>query len=369
MLERNLPTRGRRRKAAFTLVELLVVIAIIGILVALLLPAIQAAREAARRTQCSNNLKQLGVAMQNFHDVYKRFPSATHDPLFRDTAGGWSNSRDRWGYVCLILPFMEQQALYDTMLAEHIGHASNRPWSDNEVTRTTLSTLLCPSDAAARSVPSLNGGKTPLSYQVNRGDQWLHYDWDESRGVFGDGSKIRVSTAQISDGTSNTMLASEVVIAVSGSRRVTEALARDVGATNSSPPALCTARVLPDGTLSGTVAGPNQLIGWRWADARCPYSVWYPILPPNSPSCSNNPEDWAMVASSSRHPGGAQVVFCDSTVRFMADSIDAGSPTNTAVGSPLLTDAARPQDYGGPSLYGLWGALGSKSGGEAISIP
>lgn len=362
-------TSRRRRQAAFTLVELLVVIAIIGILVALLLPAIQAAREAARRTQCANNLKQLGVAMHNFHDVYKRFPSATHEPLFQDPAGGYSNSRERWNYVCLILPYMEQQSLYDTLLAEHIGHASNRPWSNNIVTQTWLAGIICPSDTQSRAVPPLNGGKTPISYQLNRGDQWLNWDYHETRGPFGRGDKVQISTAQITDGTSNTMMISEVVIGVSGSRKITEALARDVGATNSSAPALCTARVQPDGTLGGNIQAPSYLFGWRWADSRMPYTQWQPVLPPNSPGCTNDGESWTLTSSSSRHPGGAQVLFCDATVHFMADSIDAGSPTNTAIGHPLLRDPARPQDYGGPSLYGLWGALGSRAGGEAVSIP
>src|SRR5687768_4677827 len=93
---------ARKRTGAFTLVELLVVIAIIGVLVALLLPAVQAAREAARRSQCSNNLKQIGLAFHNFHDVRNSFP-----PLRIAGAEGWASC---W---VLILPYMEQNAAYD----------------------------------------------------------------------------------------------------------------------------------------------------------------------------------------------------------------------------------------------------------------
>ena len=120
----------RMRRRAFTLVELLVVIAIIGVLVALLLPAVQAAREAARRSQCTNNLKQLGLAVHNFHDTHQRLPNSTHQMLFRDPnrvsdpavhpRDQWGNGRDRWSYACVLLPFMEQQAIYDELLRSHI---------------------------------------------------------------------------------------------------------------------------------------------------------------------------------------------------------------------------------------------------------
>ena len=104
--------RSHHRRA-FTLVELLVVIAIIGILVALLLPAIQAAREAARRTQCSNNIKQIGIALQNFHDTYKKFPPAAGD-----------DDTNEWGWGTYLLSFMEQGVLYDQLSAD-----SGRFWA------------------------------------------------------------------------------------------------------------------------------------------------------------------------------------------------------------------------------------------------
>jgi prepilin-type N-terminal cleavage/methylation domain-containing protein len=100
-------SRGVSLRRGFTLVELLVVIAIIGILVALLLPAIQAAREAARRTQCVNNLKQIGVALQNFHDTHKKFPCGAPD-----------DDTDEWGWGTYLLGFAEQQALYDQLMAD-----------------------------------------------------------------------------------------------------------------------------------------------------------------------------------------------------------------------------------------------------------
>ena len=105
--------RSPRVRPAFTLVELLVVIAIIGILVALLLPAIQAAREAARRTQCVNNLKQIGIGLQNYHDTFRSFPPGT---LFWPAAGANPNGDNQmWGWSALLLPFVEQATLHDQM--------------------------------------------------------------------------------------------------------------------------------------------------------------------------------------------------------------------------------------------------------------
>lgn len=357
----------------FTLVELLVVIAIIGILIALLLPAVQAAREAARRSQCTNNLKQIGLALHNFHDVYGRLPSASHDPLFALPAnsGNYPSSRDRWGFTVLILPFIEQKQLYDDLVQNYIG--VNAPWDGIPPTRTWLNGYVCPSDSQARSVPPMNNGKTPVSYKCNRGDQWLNWDWWESRGPFARGDKIQVNFASVSDGTSNTMAVSEAVIGVQGSRRVTEAFARDVGAYNSAPPSLCLAQVGPNRQFTGNVQSPDWLMGWRWADGRNPYTFFYPMLPPNGPSCGNDGENWALVTASSRHPGGVNVLFLDGGVKFISETIDAGDPTRTATnppaGFPPLVDPNRPQDYAGPSLYGVWGALGSAYGKESVQVP
>ena len=361
-------------RPAFTLVELLVVIAIIGVLVALLLPAVQAAREAARRAQCTNHLKQLGLAVHNFHDTHKRFPNSSHQMLFRapelvadpnvHPRDQWNNGRDRWSYATVLLPFMEQQPMYDELVNTHIPQ--ERPWHGTRLLRTTVPTFVCPSDPGSTSVHGSDLG--PISYQANRGDYWLDWNWWESRGVFGRGNTANKTFAGITDGTSNTMMISEVKIGVAGSRRVTEALASNVGAYNGAPPSICLARVGPDRMLTGDIQGPGWLPGWRWADAITPYTLWHPMLPPNGPSCGNNGESWAIVTASSYHPGGVNVLMVDGAVTFIAETIDAGDPTRTVQDMPQW-GGGNPQDYAGPSPYGVWGALGSAFGGESVQLP
>ncbi|WP_162006534.1 DUF1559 family PulG-like putative transporter [Roseimaritima sediminicola] len=362
MKARNL----RVSRQAFTLVELLVVIAIIGVLVGLLLPAVQAAREAARRMQCGNNLKQLGLAMHNFHDTYQRFPAATHDPLFLDPQyRDYRSGRERWSYAVLLLPFMEGQPLYDQLFDTHIG--IERPWHNTTLMQSGPETLLCPSDPMATTPPNTI---SRISYQINRGDQWLDWAWHESRGVGARGDKVVRNFAGITDGTSNTMMISGVRIGNRSSRKVEDGFAMNVGASNSEAPALCLGEVGPNNQFVGDVETGSWQKGWRWADSRTPYTTWQPMLPPNGPSCGNRAESWALITAGSAHPGGVNVVFADGSVHFIGETIDAGDPTLTVFDSPTPpADSNRPQDYSGPSLYGLWGALGSVQGGETAQLP
>ncbi len=364
----------RRSRPGFTLVELLVVIAIIGVLVALLLPAVQAAREAARRSQCNNNLRQLSLATHNFHDVHNRFPAASHQLDFANPnvqsqapAERFQDGRDRWSYLTVLLPFFEQGPIYDQLMQTHIG--AEFPWNPTNLIRTRIPTIMCPSDPSSRMI-SLPGNnlKSPTSYHCNRGDYWLNWDWHECRGIFGNGAHVVMTMSSITDGTSNTFLLSECKIGVVGSRRVGESIATNVGYANwGDPPSLVTARVGPGNLMIGDVQGPDWLVGWRWADAHSIYTQWHPILPPNGPHGGNSGEAFALVTAGSFHPGGVNVTMADASVRFISETIDAGNPILTE--RDFAVDPGRPQDYKGPSLRGIWGALGSSAGNEVVSIP
>jgi prepilin-type N-terminal cleavage/methylation domain-containing protein len=224
-------------RRGFTLVELLVVIAIIGILIAMLLPAVQAAREAARRIQCTNQMKQLGVALHNYLDVHRVFPPAGLDY-------GWAQSTNYAhpststprilnvsGWV-MVLPFLEQQALYSkydfkqaacTYQRNPVAGAvlAGSPAAGNaELLGTLLPAFLCPSDSYTATITantyytpdsSHDGAKSSYDFSVNVTDTSAHYDWNRqsstTRYMFGENSDTNPSHAV--DGLSNTVAINE----------------------------------------------------------------------------------------------------------------------------------------------------------------
>ncbi len=200
-----------RARRGFTLVELLVVIAIIGILIALLLPAVQAAREAARRSQCTNNIKQVGLALHNYHDSFKSFP-----PRAVFGAGGTGPPQYQYHHTWLtaILPFMEQQPLYDST-------DMGAPAWGQPIVSTLVPTLLCPSDATALNDTSQTNGNIAWTNYAGptAWDWWLRRDrnigppWVPQANTRSDGVFMADNTTRlrdITDGTSNTLLAAEV---------------------------------------------------------------------------------------------------------------------------------------------------------------
>ncbi|MEM1060737.1 MAG: DUF1559 domain-containing protein [Planctomycetota bacterium] len=390
--------RNQRLRRGFTLIELLVVIAIIAIIVALLLPAVQQAREAARRTSCKNNLKQVGIALHNYHDVYGMFPpgtvswsTAANDVTgisaqdFCDTGGGgflsWTDSRGAWSWNALILPFIEEEGVYDvlgvgagTWPGEFVNLVESGDAEATAVQQTPLDGMVCPSDSNPRgnlypagynrsfstsltfgrnvadAYPSVTpgGDNTPIAYTnyvgVNHtyglgvpNENFLCESSDgrdigpgDQFGVFGFLSFTKIR--DITDGTSNTVMIGErstgrvidpdwdgsIQLLNGGGALYFSGCSDDaangkpypahhgsVGTGGINPP--------PDFTVGGTPFGPRG----------------------------------RSMAFSSFHPGGAQFLLADGSVRFLSENIDDDSATDSGrvtagvAGTVRLVDTVR----------------------------
>ncbi|WP_168565363.1 DUF1559 domain-containing protein [Crateriforma spongiae] len=385
----------RTKRAGFTLVELLVVIAIIGVLVGLLLPAVQSAREAARRMSCSNNAKQIGLALHNYHSAFKQFPAERAGTTgFRGYAGqgivGGNNQSNRCRLSMLVglLPFLEQQPLWDTIsnpvATQFNGNAAPNgaypamgpvPWTGQYTPwRTMVSPFNCPSDSG----PAVTTGTT--NYAACVGDVVDHLGSrnpakEVMRGLF------MVATHRkfrdIVDGTANTIAMAEITNSL-GDRGVSGGGMYDPTFNARTEPHLCAQTIDPlrpkfyaPGILLLGYSGSlgkwgNAGRGNRWSDGGGNFTMVNTILPPNSPSCSAGGGDAAagIWSAGSYHPGGCHVVMGDGSVHFVSEAIDAGDPT-----VPTVT---RPNQNGSPagiaSPYGVWGGLGTVNGREQVSI-
>ena len=281
-------------KRGFTLIELLVVIAIIAILVALLLPAVQQAREAARRSSCKNNLKQLALAMHNYHDVYNTFPPGlvqhAEDACLENPEG--ANNRF-WGWGTFILPFVEQPALYDQLRPEGCTRplpVATREYNGVRLLQQPLPTYMCPSDAG-QNINTFFGNFAKSNYTINR--------------EIG-GNNTSINMRHITDGTTNTFLLAERAY------RTQPAGNRQVGA-------------MIWGRHTNTDAG-SQFRGN------------FPINTPHPTTSTTNPsgDDSNCIRhnTSSEHKGGAQFAMCDGSVRFVSENI-ASNPAAQVCGPSI----------------------------------
>src|SRR5262245_55878334 len=321
----------KRKRTGFTLVELLVVIAIIGILVALLLPAIQAARAAARRTKCVNNLKQIGIALHNYHSANKEFPAGMQfdinplTPWIGPSAEVSVKFRPNW--IIKILPYMEEQAIYDAFdFKEFISHSNNRT-----VRGTSIPTLLCPDDTGAEvlfaGVSTGEGDNWARGNYACSGDNEYSIEWPVTKdplkiGVLRINKKTKVS--QILDGTNHTILAAEVRIGLSEIDR------RGVWAMGCSD-----ASNLTKHGFGGDANGPNpaneksdDLVDCNKLTAQ----VGANVLTRERMTCSAGKPNLQAAPRSRHAPGGVHVVMCDGSVHWISDDINTTGPDGACCG-------------------------------------
>jgi prepilin-type N-terminal cleavage/methylation domain-containing protein len=330
-------TGKRPTSQAFTLVELLVVIAIIGILVALLLPAVQAAREAARRAQCVNNIRQLGIAIQNFHDTYKRQPQYHAVILPTPTSDYAASAGYQWAgpiWSVLVLPFMEEQALYDAFNKKvTMNHVDNAKW-----VQQVVSGFVCPSnETASRPVftdrtdiaginpktalglyyavsagpvepdtcsfcptPPGNTAPTPpaspnSNYCCQGNGYGTNNPTDNAPGMFGRSNGIRKFKG-VTDGLSHTFLIGET---------------------------------MPEQCVYQGTFGPNFAL----ATTHIPLNTFK--------TCLTTGCHYYGCGFKSAHPGGAHFVMADASAQFIPESID----------------------------YQVYNALGTRAGAETVALP
>ncbi|MFM7242738.1 MAG: DUF1559 domain-containing protein [Planctomycetaceae bacterium] len=298
------------RVAGFTLVELLVVIAIIGTLIGMLLPAVQSARESARRASCNNNMKQVCLAFQLIHDTTKMLPASDY---------GAPGDLGTWQVA--ILPFIEQQTLYDAYKGFKVGPANPNGYglqANRPVTTQTIDALRCPSNAVGDNGKAPNFSNiTKHNYVVNAGNTnrmqevtprgtplnglnfggapFIRNGWSQAAP-----DRPRVLFKNLTDGLSKTLMASETIIGVNKS------------------------------------ASESDLRGFTWWG---PGAVFHGYYQPNTPQpdtfqfasyCNNLPDQGLpcitgseiQLAARSKHPGGVMAGLCDGSVRFVSDAVD-----------------------------------------------
>lgn len=353
--------KSQSSRHGFTWIELVVVILVVIVLAALLLPSMRTASEAARRMQCQNNLKQIGLAIQNYEEFHKHLPSAMAGTGVGPT--DLSGNANRLSGLVALLPYVEPSRLWDqistasTIDGVDYPAMGPTPWvEDYPPWQTRLPMLLCPSWPESDTKLA----RTNYAFCIGDVSRAVHAP-QAQRGAFACGLFTKLSS--ITDGISNTIALAEI-----GNRQ--DRLLSGQAAINQ-PTTMLDA---PNDCMGlRDIRRPSQYTpklplsplgrGARWVDGAAPYGLFATILPPNSPSCAIGGDEAVdgIYSSGSLHTGGVQVVLVDGSVRFISDIIDTGQATH----SPPTAEQFTQQPT--PSPFGVWGAFGTAAAADASS--
>jgi hypothetical protein len=355
------------REKRFTIRDLLALVTIIAVLFAIGVPAILRARAMSRRVSCSNNFKQIMLAIHNYHSAYKHLPSA-----MGGTGVGLTprdGNANRLSGLISLLPFCLTDPTWEMISnPRHDGGIAYPPmgpvpWDKNYAPwKITYHPYICPSDTRGANFPDHPFGRTNAVFCIGDSVRNIHKPkpLNEVRGMFA--PRHVTKFRNVINGLANTIAMTET--ATAQGRRVSGQFAVGMPASVVKTPQDCLNTLdssrrdfyATNITLSDLGRGGN------WADGAGGYSLMQTILPPNSPSCAigGTAEVDGIFSASSRHPGGCHVAMGDGRVIFVTDTIECG---DSAVSAPLFVSDASTWIE---SPYGLWGALGTRASKEVI---
>jgi prepilin-type N-terminal cleavage/methylation domain-containing protein/prepilin-type processing-associated H-X9-DG protein len=309
-----------KRRAAFTLIELLVTIGVIAILIALTLPAVQSARERSRRLSCANHLKQIGIALHNYHDQHRVLPFGVGADGDGDVSSKGAADARRYSTHSQLLPFVDQApvfnaidfnvAPFDPYFSAQLG-PNGEQGVNGPPARTVIPIFLCPSDLdRLQSVWGHN------NYRSCNGSTW---SGRAGNGMFGQNSSTRFEN--VTDGLTATAMFSE--------RNKGAWKPFDPPSDVYSMPSVWTESAFRD--ACDFLSEPQMLAlqrdsdsGQTWLEGVMTWTRYNHLLPPNRTSCKNGATwDGVAMTASSRHPGGVNLLMGDGSVRFTGNSIDA----------------------------------------------